>query len=87
MPDIGFLELLLIGAIAFLILGPERTPEFFAQIGRVMRKGREWLSSVKQQIDLETQDLKEPVKTALNNLNDDLNTTSSQKDDHDETRK
>jgi len=87
MPDIGFLELLLIGAIAFLILGPERTPEFFAQIGRVMRKGRQWMSNVKQQIDLETQDLKEPVKTTLNNLDDDLNKHSIQKNDTDETRK
>jgi len=91
MPDIGFLELLLIGAIAFLILGPERTPEFFAQIGRMIRKGREWMSNIKQQIDLETKDLKEPIqtiqKTVQDGLDDDLNTNINQNNDHDETRK
>ncbi len=70
MPDIGFLELLLVGAVAFLILGPERTPEFFAQIGRMVRQGRVWISHVKQQIEQETQALKEPVNEARDALDE-----------------
>ncbi|MDQ6974596.1 MAG: Sec-independent protein translocase protein TatB [Mariprofundaceae bacterium] len=70
MPDIGFLELLVIGAIAFLILGPERTPEFFAQIGRMVRQGRAWVSDVKQQIEQETQALKEPLKETKDALDE-----------------
>jgi len=69
MPDIGFLELLLVGVIAFLVLGPERMPELFAQVGRVVRKGRGWISDVKRQIDAETAPLSTPVteiKDALN---------------------
>jgi len=62
MPDIGFLELLVVGAIAFLILGPERTPEFFAQIGRMVRQGRGWIGDVKRQIEQETQAIKEPIQ-------------------------
>ncbi len=61
MPDIGFLELLLVGAIAFLVLGPERMPELFAQVGRVVRKGRGWISDVRRQIDEETDPLKKPL--------------------------
>lgn len=72
MPDIGFLELLLIGAIAFLILGPERAPEFFAQIGRMVRQGRAWISDVKSQIEQETQVLKEPLQETKDALDDGL---------------
>lgn len=61
MPDIGFLELLLVGVIAFLVLGPERMPELFGQAGRVVRKGRDWLAKVKQQIDAESALLTTPV--------------------------
>jgi len=61
MPDIGFLELILVGVIAFLLLGPERMPELFAQVGRVVRKGRGWIQDVRQQIDAETAVLKEPL--------------------------
>ena len=91
MPDIGFFELLLVGAVAFLILGPERTPEFFAQIGRMVRQGRTWISTVKQQIDAETQVIKEPmqeVKDALSNqLDDGLSSITSTKKSDDTKRK
>ncbi len=95
MPDIGFFELLLVGAVAFLILGPERTPEFFAQIGRMVRQGRSWISTVKQQIDAETQVIKEPmqeVKDALSEqlgdpLDDGLSSMASTKKADDAKRK
>jgi len=80
MPDIGLLELLLVGVIAFLVLGPERMPELFAQVGRVVRKGRSWISELKRQIDEESAPLTTPVtemKDALSdgdisNFNDEL---------------
>lgn len=61
MPDIGFLELIVIGVIAFLVLGPERMPELFGQVGRLVRKGRGWINDVRQQIDKETAALKNPL--------------------------
>jgi len=61
MPDIGFLELILVGVIAFLLLGPERMPELFGQVGRVVRKGRGWYQDIRQQIDAETALLKNPL--------------------------
>jgi len=66
MPDIGFLELLLVGAIAFLVLGPERMPELFAQVGRVVRKGRGWITDVRRQFDEETAALKKPLHEVEN---------------------
>ena len=61
MPDIGFLELILVAAIAFLLLGPERMPELFGQVGRLVRKGRAWINDVRQQLDAETAGLKNPL--------------------------
>ncbi|MBL4775577.1 MAG: twin-arginine translocase TatA/TatE family subunit [Mariprofundus sp.] len=61
MPDIGFLELILVAAIAFLLLGPERMPELLGQVGRLVRKGRTWINDVRQQIDVETAGLKNPL--------------------------
>jgi len=61
MPDIGFFELLLVGAIAFLVLGPERMPELFAQVGRVVAKGRKWMNDVRQQMSAELAPVKEPL--------------------------
>jgi len=62
MPDIGLLELILIGAVAFLVLGPERLPEFFAQIGRTVRRARGWAGDMKRQITAEAESLQAPVK-------------------------
>jgi len=61
MPDIGFLELIVIGVIAFLVLGPERMPELFGQVGRLVRKGRGWVNDIRKQIDAETGSLKNPL--------------------------
>ncbi|MDQ7000307.1 MAG: twin-arginine translocase TatA/TatE family subunit [Mariprofundus sp.] len=66
MPDIGFLELILVGIIAFLVLGPDRMPELFAQVGRVVRKGRGWIADVRRQIDEETA----PLKNSLHDVED-----------------
>ena len=67
MPDIGFLELILVAAIAFLVLGPERMPELFGQIGRVVRKGRDWIADVRRQIDEETQ-----IESTVSDIKDSL---------------
>ncbi|MDQ6954208.1 MAG: hypothetical protein Q9M20_02045 [Mariprofundaceae bacterium] len=87
MPDIGFFELLIVGAIAFLILGPERTPEFFAQIGRFARQGRAWISDLKQQFDAETKSIKEPVQEIRDALDEGLNNVTSNPKSNDTERK
>ncbi len=83
MPDIGFLELIVVGAIAFLILGPERTPEFFAQIGRLVRKGRFWVADIKQQIERETQAVREPIQEAKDALDEGISSIDQSLQQHD----
>ncbi len=62
MPDIGMIELILIGLIGFLVLGPERLPEFLGQIARVVRQGRSWVNSLKKQLEYEKHTLMQPVE-------------------------
>ncbi len=62
MPDIGMIELILIGIVGFLVLGPERLPSFLAQIAKVVREGRLWMNSLKMQLEQEKQHLTQPVQ-------------------------
>ncbi|MFQ5581601.1 MAG: twin-arginine translocase TatA/TatE family subunit [Mariprofundaceae bacterium] len=61
MPDIGLFELILIGALAFVVLGPERLPEFFGQIGRMLRHARMWVGELKHQWQQETREVRGDV--------------------------
>ncbi len=79
MPDIGLIELILIGIIGFLVLGPERLPEFLAQIAKVIRQGRGWVNSLKKQLEYEKHTLTNPIesvkdeiKTSMDNVNDEV---------------
>jgi sec-independent protein translocase protein TatB len=59
--DIGFLELIVIGVIALLVVGPERLPRLARTAGLWLGRGRRMLSSVKAEIDseLKAEELKE----------------------------
>ena len=79
MPDIGLFELILVGAVAFLVLGPERMPDFFAQIGRAVRSARSWGNDIRRQIDLETKDLKAPVTDVKDAMSSGLSSLTDEK--------
>jgi len=64
MPDIGLFELLLIGVLGFVVLGPERIPEFFQQVVTMVRAVRRWFFQVKEQIDIEKMLIVEPLDEA-----------------------
>ena len=51
--DIGFLELIVIGVVALLVVGPERLPRVARTAGLWLGRGRRMLSSVKAEIDSE----------------------------------
>ena len=51
--DVGFFELLLIGIVALLVVGPERLPKLARAAGKWLGRGRRFVSSVKDDIDRE----------------------------------
>ena len=62
--DIGFFELMLIGIVALLVIGPERLPRVARQAGMWVGKLQGFVSSVKQDIDqeLKADELKKVMK-------------------------
>jgi sec-independent protein translocase protein TatB len=48
--DIGMFELILIGVIALLILGPERMPEAARSAGRWVGKARRFITGIKEDV-------------------------------------
>lgn len=62
--DVGFFELMLIGVVALLVVGPERLPKLAKTAGLWLGKGKRFLGSVKADIE---QELKaEELKRVLN---------------------
>ncbi|MBT8456365.1 MAG: Sec-independent protein translocase protein TatB [Alphaproteobacteria bacterium] len=51
--DVGLLELLLVGIVALLVVGPERLPKLARTAGMWLGRGRRFISSVKDDIDRE----------------------------------
>jgi sec-independent protein translocase protein TatB len=70
--DIGFSELVLIGLIALIVLGPKRLPEAARAAGRWMGQLRRFVASVKQDLDRE---LRADELAELRRLKDELDDT------------
>ena len=51
--DIGFWEIVLIGIVALLVVGPDEFPTLLRNAGRSIGKVRRFLSSVKSDLDFE----------------------------------
>ena len=51
--DIGFWELLLIGAVSLLVIGPEKLPEVARTVGRWVAKVQRFVAGVKADINSE----------------------------------
>ena len=62
--DIGALELLLIGVVALIVVGPERLPKLARTAGLWVGRARRALASVKSEIDREikAEELKEILR-------------------------
>jgi len=69
--DIGFLELIIVGIIALLILGPERLPVAARTAGRWVGRARRIASQFSKEIvrQIEAEDLREELKKHGESLN------------------
>lgn len=69
--DIGFLELVLIGIIGLIVLGPERLPVAAKTLGKWVGRARRLVSQFSQEIDkeIEIEELKAKLKKQGESLN------------------
>ncbi|MEN5202701.1 Sec-independent protein translocase protein TatB [Pseudomonas wadenswilerensis] len=73
--EVGFTELLLVGIVALLVLGPERLPAAARTLGRGLGQAKRAMASIKAQVDreLDTQALSQELDAvALQRLEQDL---------------
>ena len=75
--DIGFSELLVIGVVALIVIGPERLPKVARTAGHLMGRFQRYASSVKSDISREMQmeelrkagqDFKESIESTVNEV-------------------
>ncbi|MGD8926017.1 MAG: Sec-independent protein translocase protein TatB [Thioalkalispiraceae bacterium] len=61
--DIGFVELVLIGIVALVVIGPERLPAVATKLGHWVGRARQFIGSVRRDIDREIR--QEEIRQAL----------------------
>ncbi len=69
--DIGFWEIMIIGLVALLVVGPARLPKLAYTAGKWMGKGRSMINAVRSEIDKEikAEELKEALEKQKKSLN------------------
>jgi sec-independent protein translocase protein TatB len=62
--DIGFMELVLVGIIALLVLGPERLPKAARAAGAIVGKAKRMATQFSQELDrqMKAEELRERLK-------------------------
>lgn len=83
--DIGFMELMVVGVLGLLVLGPERLPKAARTLGLIIGRVRRTVSGFQE--DLERQARTEELKAKLKDpaatfLNDDILNPASLRDQH-----
>ena len=71
--DIGFSELLVIGVVALIVIGPERLPRVARTLGHLMGRMQRYVSDVKADIDREIEleelrKMRDSVQQAATNI-------------------
>ena len=68
--DSGFLELLVVGVIALLVVGPERLPEVAAKAGKFVGKMKAFVATTREDIEKEIRS--EELQSMLNQQKDEI---------------
>ena len=63
--DIGFSELLVVGVLGLIVLGPERLPKAARTVGLLIGKARRAMSGIQQEIEQEVRN--QEIRERLNN--------------------
>jgi len=80
--DIGFSELMVIGLIALIVIGPERLPRVARTIGHLVGRMQRYVADVKSDInrEMELEDLRkmrDSVQSAAADIRSSMNTVSA----------
>ena len=81
--DISFSELLIIGVVALLVLGPERLPRVARTVGHLFGRAQRYMNDVKsdiqREIDLEDiSDIKKQMEDASSSIKQSVNQFGNQ---------
>lgn len=82
MIDLGISKMALIGAVALIVIGPEKLPRVARTVGTLLGKARRYVADVKDEVnrsmDLdELRKMKETVETAARDVQSSVQTTAS----------
>lgn len=77
--DIGFTELILIGVVALVVIGPEKLPKVARTVGHLLGKAQRYVNDVKSEINREMEldelrKLQADVQQAARKVESDLHT-------------
>jgi sec-independent protein translocase protein TatB len=84
--DVGFTELMVIGVVALIVLGPERLPKVARTAGHLFGRLQRYVSDVKQQVkaEMDAEDIKQfqtqmqEVKDAVGGVEQSIHSEVSQ---------
>ena len=82
MIDIGISKLALIGAVALIVIGPEKLPRVARTVGTLLGKAQRYVSDVKAEVNRsmeldELKKMKESVETAARDVQQSVSTATS----------
>jgi sec-independent protein translocase protein TatB len=83
MVDFGFDKLMLIGAVALIVIGPEKLPRVARMVGHFLGKAQRYVADVKAEVNRsieleELQKMKRDFETAARNVESAVNTEFQQ---------
>lgn len=82
MIDLGISKLALIGAVALVVIGPEKLPRVARTVGALLGKAQRYVADVKAEVNRsieleELKKMKETVESAARNVESSINETTS----------